>query len=470
MVEMQIKREDLNPSTVKLEIECSEAQIAAGFERAIRDLSKKIKLPGFRPGKAPRKMVEEALNPQAVYENAAEAIVRKAYDEAITKEGIKPEGMPMVELGEFFRGGEKLESGETAEPKLAFVAKVPLSPVVELADYKGLVAQKPVVSVSDEEIDYQIEELRRGQGKKSDVVGRGVQEGDAVVLSLSAGEDDTRTFMVIAGQTFEDLDKALMGMATDDVKSETLSFPENFQHEAWKGKKQKTKIVVSSVSAFQLPSLDDEFAQGYNFENVDALRDRVRDGIQQVKDNAVRDMVRNQLIDELLEKSTVHVAENTWEGVVERRIRELGSDLQSRGATFEQYFESNNVTEEEFLTQLRDDARLNVRRAVVIQRLFQDHKMQLSQDDLNHYLRQVIAEHNVPQEQVAGFMQEYGSQIREEVLFRAMTNKVTDLLIESAKLEEVSLPSSDSGKADKKAPVSKAKKAPASGTAKAPKK
>ena len=138
----------------------------------------------------------------------------------------------------------------------------------------------------------------------------------------------------------------------------------------------------------------------------------------------------------MLENSQVHVADNTWESVVERRIREMGSELQGRGTNFEAYFKANDLTEEDFMSQLREDAQINVRRAVVIQKLFQDNGMKIEQEDLNEFFRQVLAENNVAQEQVEAFTQQYGAQIREEVVFRAMTSKVTDLLIENADITE----------------------------------
>jgi trigger factor len=209
--------------------------------------------------------------------------------------------------------------------------------------------------------------------------------------------------------------------------------------------------------------LDDEFAQGYNFDNVDALRERVRQGITEVKENAAKDMVRDQLLDALLSKSTVHVAENTWESVVDRRLREMGQELQARGAKFEDYFKQNGLTEEEFIEQLKSDAKVNVERAVVIQKLFQDNKMEIKQDDLNSFFNQVIAENNVPHDQVEAFAKEYGAQIREEVIFRAMTSKVTDLLIEHAKITEGAAPAAKKPSAKKaegeKAPAKKATKA-----------
>jgi len=472
MADMKIKREDLNPATVQLEISCTEDQIKSGFDKAVRELGKKVRVPGFRPGKAPKHMMEEGLNPQALYEKAADLIIRSAYDQILERESLKPDGMPSVDITMFHRGGETLDDGKTAEPTFDFKMKIPLVPVVELADYKGLAAQRPAITVTDEEVNHQIDELRRGAGKKSEVTNRGIQEGDAVVVALSVDWDanDTRSFMVIAGQTFPGLDKAIMGLSTDDVKVEELEFPESFQHEAWKGQKLKTKILIKSVSAFQLPELTDEFAAAFNFDNVDALKGRVHEGIKAVKDNMVKDMVRDQLLDSLLEKSTVHVADNTWEGVVDRRIRELGAELERNNANFEQYFQANNLTEEQFMESLREEAKVNVRRALIIQRLFQDHGMKIENSDVDFHFRQVLAENNVPQDQVDAFTKQYGGQVREEIIFRAMASKVTDLLIENAKIEEVTggTGTKSSSKSAKSEP--KADKAPAKGTKKPAKK
>ncbi len=437
---MTVERTNLNPATVELTVTCSEEQVNSGFERALRELSKRVRVPGFRPGKAPKHLVEEAINPQALYEQAADYIVKGAFEKALNDQELKPAGQPSVNITEFFRGGEELKEGGTATPTFNFTIKVPLEPVVELADIEGLTGQRPPTDVSDEEIEYQIDELRRGQGKKSEVTNRGIQDGDAVVLTLTSDEnaEDTRTFMIIAGQTFSGLDEAIQGLNADDVKLQELSFPENFQHEAWKGQTLKVKILIKSVSAFQLPDLDNEFAQTLNIDDVETLRERVREGIQNIKQNMVRDMLRDQLLDNLIAKSEIHVADNTWEGVVERKLRDLGEELGARKTTFEDYLKSQNLTEEEFMNSLKEEAQVNVKRAVVIQKLFQTHEMKLENEDFDHYFRQILAENNVPADQVEAFAKKFGAQIRDEIQFRAMAGKVADLLIEKASIEEVS--------------------------------
>lgn len=464
--EMTVERTNLNPATVELTVTCSEEQVNSGFERALRELSKRVRVPGFRPGKAPKHLVEEAINPQALYEQAADYIVKNAFEKALTKEDLKPAGQPSVNITEFFRGGEELKEGGIATPTFNFTIKVPLEPVVELADIEGLTAQRPPVEVTDEEIEYQIDELRRGQGKKSEVTNRGIQEGDAVVLTLTSDSDssDSRTFMVIAGQTFPGLDEAIQGMSADEVKLQELDFPETFQHEAWKGQSLKVKILIKSVSAFQLPELDNEFAKTLNIDDIETLRERVREGIHNIKQNMVRDMLRDQLLDNLIAKSELHVADNTWEGVVDRKLRDLGEELGARKTTFEDYLKSQNLTEEEFMNSLREEAQVNVKRAVVIQKLFQTHEMKLENSDFDHYFRQILAENNIPADQVEGFAKKFGAQIRDEIQFRAMAGKVADLLIEKANIEEVT-----PGGAESK-PKAKAKAAGETSKAKSTKK
>ncbi|MDI9641304.1 trigger factor [Kamptonema cortianum] len=457
--EMQIRREDLNPCTVKLDIVCTPEQVKAGFDKAVRELSKKVNVPGFRKGMAPKKMVEDMLNPQALYETAADHVVRKAYQEALERESLTPDSTPSVDISKFYRGGEPTEDGKVAEATMEFSLKVPLKAIVELADTKGLQAERPPITVTDEEVEAQIEELRRRSGKKAEVTDRGIQDGDAAVVNLKSDKDETdeRTFMLVAGQTFPELDAVLKGMTVEEVKSATLNFPETFQHEAWKGKSLKVRITVRSISTNKMPELDDAFAQSFSIESVDSMKEQIREGIKQAKEEMAKEMLRDQLLDDLISKSKVHVADTTWESVVARRLNDFGTELQNRNLTPEDYFKSSGLTEDEFRANLEKEAKVNVERAVVIQKIFQDNGMKIEAADIDAQFRRILAENNVPQDKVDQFAQQYGAQIREEIMFRVMASKVADLLIESAQITEAS------GEKAPKAPKPKAKATSKSG-------
>lgn len=429
--DMKVTREDVNPCTVRLTIVCTPEQVRAGFDRALKTLGKKVRVPGFRPGHAPKKMVEDALNPQALYEEAAENIVRRAFDEALAAQDIKSETTPRIELNKLEKDTEECE----------FTAQIGLQAVVELADTKGLKATKPKLEVTDEEINRTLDDMRARSANRTPqaVTDRGVASGDVVVVNLKAegAEEEGKQFMVMAGQTFPALDEALMGMHTEEVKAVTLEYPANFRvNESWAGKTLPTQVMVKSISAVQLPELDDEFAKSLNTENVDDLKEKIREGIMRAKENGLQEMLRDQLLDDLLAKSNVHVSDNTWQAVVDRRLQEMARELSNQRKTIEDYVKETGLTNEEFKARLDAEAQLNVRRAVVIQKIFTDNDMKITDEDVSRHFLQIAAENGVPQNELDNFAKQFGGQLREEVIFRSMAHKVADLLLESADVTE----------------------------------
>ena len=374
---MQVTREDLNPCTVKLTVVCEPDEVRAGYEAAYKQLTKKVKLPGFRPGKAPRAMLEPLLNPQEWNEAAADEIVRKTYTKAIENEKLEPDfsTAPAVNLTAL----------DKEEGKAEFEMKVPLPPKVELGDYKGLPLEQPSTEVSDEEVEFQVTELRkRGQTREA-VTDRGVEEGDVSVVNVKVeGEaGDGRNFMTIAGQTFEQFDAALAGMHLEEMKNLELTFPEGFQEKDWSGKTLKVQLTLNSLSAVRLPELDDEFAQSLQTESVDDLKNRVREGIGKAKQQMVRQLVHDKLLNALMERSTVNVSDNMWEGLANRRLRETVEEQGKNGKTLEQYSAENGMTIEQLVQAWKERAKTEVERALLIQTVFTQEKMQLNNSELN---------------------------------------------------------------------------------------
>lgn len=452
-VENEIKREDLNACTIKLDIKVSPTQVKSGFDKAIKNLGKKANVPGFRKGAAPKAIVEKMLNPQAMYEEALEVIVKRAYEGAIKSEEIEPNGMPMIDVQKIER-----EPGECE-----FSAKIPLKPIIELAEYKGLKGEKPAITVTDDEVDAQIEEFRRRAGEKKEVTDRGAMTGDMAVVNVKAdGEDgDGKSFMVVVGQTFPGLDKILEGANIDDTKKATLDFPENFQNPDWAGKKVKATVSVKSINAVQMPELDDAFAAGFQADDVADLKEKVKLGIEQAKSNMSSEVLRDQLLDQVLNKSKVEVADNTWEQVIARRKQEIEQEAKQQNMSMEDYIKANGQDMDTFEKQLREDAILNVRRAVVIDKIFQDNKMEVGNEDVGIHLSAIAQENQVPRDQFESFVKQYGPQLREEVVFRTMATKVAELLVAEADITEVSADATAAPKkaAPKKKAASKAKSA-----------
>lgn len=421
---MVVTREELNPCTIQLKIEVASDDVRGAFDRAFKKLTKGIKIPGFRPGAAPKHMLEQAVDPNRVTELAADIIVRDNFSKALEQEKLEPHSQPSISI-------EKLD---LEEAKCEFTAKVPLPPKVELGDYRKLSATFPAYEVSDDEVEQQVDELRKGRSTRQAVVDRGIQPGDVAVLNIRVeGEAEGRNFMTIAGQTFKDLDEAIVGLKPDEIKSLELTFPENFQEKDWAGKKHKAHVSVRSISAQQLPQLDDAFAQSLNLENLDELKVRVRAAIERAKQSIVDDYVNEQLLESLLEQSQVAVPDTMWEQVAMRRLNDLAAEQANKGKTMEQYAEETGMSIEELIGAWQDEAKTHVKRAVIVQKIFELESMQLSDADLNRELFDMAREYNTDPKDLFEAMRKQGAL--SELQFRSVFRKVTDFLRSIADLK-----------------------------------
>lgn len=429
---MQITREELNPCTLRLSVVCDPEQVKQGFDKAIKQIAKTIKLPGFRPGNAPKALVEGMIAREELFEEAAERVIQATYSKAIEAEGIVADRSvrPIVELTKIDRDNLVVE----------YTAKVPLPPQVTIGEYRGIPLVRPAIEVSGEEIEQQITEFRKRRQTRDLVSDRGVEDGDATVLNINVeGEEgDGRTFMVVAGQAFDQLDEAIAGMKVEEIKSVELSFPEDFQEQDWAGKTLQSQISVNSISGVQLPALDDAFAQSLNTNNLDELRTRISDAIYGAKENMVREAVLEQLYSKLHETSIVHVSDNMWEALAAQRLRETQEEQEKEGRSLEQYAAENGMTLDALTEAWQSKSKMHVERALLIREIFTREQMQISNEELNRELYAMADEYELPAEEMFKLLKK--NDALDELQFRTISSKVARFLEDNAKEVYSSLP------------------------------
>lgn len=434
---MQISRDDLNPCTVVLEVVCSAKQVETAFKRVLKEYGKRVRIPGFRAGQAPSAMIEKAV-PLGDLEGAAmEEAIRASLRKALTDESLNAVAQPAVDLKKFTR----------EPPECEYTAKVPLAPQVELGEYEGLQAEKYRIEVTEADIERQIDELRSRSGQRKEVADRGLQAGDnaLVNIKIEGDEGDGRNFVVVAGQTFEGLDTALMGMQLDDIKSVDLTFPEAFEEQDLAGQTEKCTVTLRSLSAIELPALDDDFAKSLSLEDVSELRARVETRIREVRQQLSEEMVHERIIEQLHAASTVHVADNLWEAVAERRLSNIKEQLKEKGTDLGAYVQQNGMTEEQFVKAQRQEAKTHVERAAIIDSVFKQEGLAITNEDTNAQFLKIAYENNVLPEKMTEFAKEFGPQIQDEIVNRTMYAKVLGLLTEKAKITEVDPPVGPTG-------------------------
>lgn len=425
---MQITREDLNPCTVKLAVVCSPEEVEEGYERALKQLSKKVKLAGFRPGHAPKAILEKSIDPEAWDEKAAELIVQKAYDGIMEQEKLQPEATvrPAVDLTTLNRDEKACE----------FTVKVSLPPVVELGDYKGLEVEAPSAVVTDEDVEYQLNELRKGRTTQQSITDRSVAVGDVCVVNIKivGDEGDGRNFMSIVGQTFPELDAALEGMDAEEMKQLSLTFPGTFQDKDWAGSTQEVQVTVNSISSMAPPDLDEDFAKALKANSVDELKERIRTLLAQAKEEASREVMNDRLLEALMAKSRVEVGDGMWEQLAERRIREVAQEQREAGGSLQKYVEEMGMTPEQYIEAWREKSKMYVQRALLIREIFAKEDMKLTEQDLTKELLVMAREYGTDPATLLDELRKANSL--EEIHFRAISRRVSDFLIENADKKE----------------------------------
>ncbi len=424
---MQTTREDLNPCTVKLNIVCDPEEVKSGFDKAKKNLAKKVRLPGFRPGHAPRHLVESYLQPAELYDEALQQIISYAYKALVKEQNLEPD--PTVR--------PQLDVTKINETECEFTAKIGLPPVVELGDLKGIPVQRPAMEVTEEDIDRQIQEWRQRRGTHVAITERGVADGDVCVVNIKPDgeEGEGRTFMVIAGQTFPSLDQALTGMRVEEVKHGELAIPENFQEKDWSGKSFPAIVTLNSVSAVQMPNLDDTFAQSLKADSLDDLKERLKIGMERMVNAEIEKMVAEQLLDGLLDRSKVEVSDNMWEPIADQRLGEVAEEQKKAGKTLEDYAEQQGMSIEDIRNAWRERAKTEVKRALMVREIYKQENMELDNETMTLELEEMAREVGVtPQEMLELLKQQNATQ---ELQFRAISRKVREFLATQADVKEM---------------------------------
>ncbi len=435
-----VQREDLNPCTIQLTITCTPEQVSEGFNRALREYAKVMKIPGFRPGQAPKSMVEKMIAKQDLYNQAADEIIRKTLGQAMADLNITPHDAPAVSV-------TKLEQETNV---CEFTAKVPLAPIVEIGDYKSLTAERPPIQVTDEEVDAQIEELRKHSGKREAITDRGAEEGDVAVVNIKQDGEagDGRSFMSIVGRTFPQLDEALSGMRAEEMKHLDLTFPANFQEKEWAGKSFSAKVTLKSVNSVRTPDLTDDFAQALKGElksgSLEELKKKVRERMEAAKAQMATEFINEKLQAQLLAKSTVHVPDTMWEAVANQRLREIDFESRQKGKTLEDYAKENGTTLEQMVKDWQEEAKIQVQRAVIAREIFVREKLQLTNEDLNQMVMEMAYEYQMQPQDLVAVMEK--NKNFQELEIRAVFKKVVELLNQNATITDGGSTSKSAGK------------------------
>ncbi|WP_326690387.1 MULTISPECIES: trigger factor [unclassified Streptomyces] len=373
--------ETLNPTRVRLTVEVPFEELKDSLDAAYKKINQQVTVPGFRKGKIPARVIDQRFGRGAVLEEAVNDALPKLYESAVEEGELNVLGQPEVDITE-------LKDNEL----LAFTAEVDVRPGIEIPDYSGIEVEVDAAEVSDEDVDKAVEQLRERFASTS-VVERAAGEGDVVKLDLEAKVDgevledgvaEGVDYTIGSGELLDGIDDAVTGLEAGG----TTTFTSELKGGSGAGQEAEVSVTVESVSARELPELDDEFAQlASEFDTLEEMREDSRKRLADQKKYDQATQAQEKVLDALLELTEVPVPEKLLADEIESRKHNLvNHQLGQLGLDLASYLKMQDKSEEDFEGELKEQAEKGIRTQFVLDELVSKEKLNVSQEELTEHL------------------------------------------------------------------------------------
>ncbi|MQA34093.1 trigger factor [Modestobacter roseus] len=415
--------ENLGPTRVRLAIEVPWSDLDHAFGEVYKELRNQVRIPGFRPGKVPNRVIDQRVGRPVVLEQVVQHAVPEVYSEAVRENQVRVIAQPEVEV-------TRLEDGEL----LAFTAEVDVAPTLELPALDSLAVTVDDVEVTDEEIEQQISVMRERFATLTGVE-RAAEDGDYVSIDLEATldgevlEDGSTTGMsyeVGSGNLMNGLDEAVRGLSTDE--SATFTTPLLNGPDA--GKEAEVTVTVRSVKAKELPELDDEFASiASEFDTLAELQDDVRTRLSRTKVLQQGAQARDKLVEHLIESTEVPVPEKLVEQELTFRAQSMERELLQAGMDWDAYFSAAGIEggREAYDAEMRENVEKAVKTQFLLDSIADSREVTVDNEDLSAQIMAQAQRNRVSPEQYAQQLQQ-GNNIAEFVADVRRTKALAQLL------------------------------------------
>lgn len=344
-----------------LTIEVEEGRVQEALHQTARQVSRRLKIPGFRPGKAPYHIVARMVGQEALYDEAIQQLAPKVYEEALTESGVEPFAKAQIEV--------------LQRAPLILKAIVPLRPVVELGNYRQIRIAPEEVTVAEEDVDALLAQLQR-ENAQVVPVDRPTRMGDEIILDLK-GTLDGQTVIEAQRETLAMVEEGtdwppglveeLVGMAVGQGEEFTLFYPEDYPSEDLAGHEVTFQATVHEVKERCLPEIDDELAKTVgDFETLEELRERIRHNLQARAELEARERLADRVLAAAIEGAKIEYPPILLERESEAMLAEYAARVEQQGFTFEGYLEAQQKSRDDLMNELRPQAEERLKRALLL--------------------------------------------------------------------------------------------------------
>ena len=426
---MSVSVERLEHNLAKLTVEIPVEDIEKAIDKVYQKQKNRIQLPGFRKGKAPRKMIEKMYGKEVFLEDAVNECVPEAYEAACKESELVIMSRPEIEY-------QDVKAGEP----VVFMATVATRPEVTLGEYKGLEVEDEDVTVTDEEVEAKLKEEQEKNSTTAPVEGRPVQDGDIVELNFE-GFVDGQAFpggkgenfpLTIGSHSFIDtFEDQLIGAEIGEEREVNVTFPEDYNAKELAGKPAVFQTKILSIKVKELPALDDEFASEVSeFETLAEYRADVRKTLEEKKAEQAKTAKEDKLIAKAVENASMDIPELMLTSQAENMIQEFSQRLSYQGMSMEQYLQYTGSTTEKMLEQNKESAKIRIQSRLVLEEIAKAENLEATEEDFEKEIANMASQYGMEPEQVKEYMDDAQ---REEMKANILVQKAVDLLYETAK-------------------------------------
>ncbi len=426
---MSVKVENLEKNLAKLTVEVPVEKLEESIEKIYRKAKNQITLPGFRKGKAPRKMIEKYYGTDVFLEDAVNDLVPEAYEEACQESGLEIVSQPEIVY-------EQAESGKP----VIFAATVAVRPEVTLGEYKGLEVESKPVEVTEEEIEAELKIEQEKNATMKTVDDRPVQDGDILELAFEGFVDGTpfeggksdSYLLTIGSNTFiPGFEVQLIGAEIGKEKDVNVTFPEEYHAKELAGKEAVFKCTVHSIKVKEFPALDDEFASEVSdFETLEEYKADIRKKLTENKEKEAKIAKEDALVDKIIENSQMEIPDLMVTSQARNMVNEFGQRLQAQGLNLQQYMQYTGQNEEKMVEQMRDQALKRIQTRLVMEAIVKAENLEATEEDMEKEIQNLADGYGMDVDQVKSHMDD---EQREQMKMNIAVQKAIDLVYAAAK-------------------------------------
>ena len=426
---MSLQVEKMEKNMAKLTIEVSAEDLDKAMQNAYQKAKGRISIPGFRKGKAPRKMIEQMYGKGVFLEDAANALIPEHYSKALAECDLEIVSQPKIDV-------TQVEPGKP----FIFTAEVATKPEVTLGDYKGLEVPKSETEVTDEEVEAELKKEQEKNSRTITVEDRAAQNGDTATIDFEGfvdgeafeGGKGTDYPLTLGSNTFiPGFEEQLVGANTGDHVEVKVTFPEEYHAEDLAGKEATFKVKIHEIKAKEIPELDDEFVQDVSeFDTVAEYKDSVKAKLEEQKQNEIKRAYQDEAIDKIVDKSTMELPDAMIDTQCENMINQFAQQMAQQGLSMDQYLQFSGLTLDQLKEQVRPDAITRIKSSLVLEQIAKEENIEITDADVDAEIEKMATMYNMEADKLKEYM---GEDEKENMKQDLAVQKAVELITESVK-------------------------------------